>query len=218
MEKTRYNSLFKRSYDLLLRYKLYENYYDNKNIIFNHEDLKVSDEIKIEFSKLYIKNMRTTLKDVNKHMERVIEEESNKKSLKQYKEKYKKYFEDRMSLETFKEFWEKENGRCCGYCGISEKQIISLDSDNEIKTKRFYSRGKTMEIDKIKADGEYTKCNIILSCYWCNNAKTDEFSLEDFKCIAKGINRVWNQRLSSTNSSVKFPIDTYKESTKKDCK
>ncbi|WP_188117205.1 hypothetical protein [Campylobacter concisus] len=34
-----------------------------------------------------------------------------------------------------------------------------------------------------------------MACYWCNNAKTDEFSPEEFKPIAEGIREVWNKRL-----------------------
>ena len=34
-----------------------------------------------------------------------------------------------------------------------------------------------------------------MACYWCNNAKTDEFSPEEFKPIAEGIRKAWNERL-----------------------
>lgn len=65
-----------------------------------------------------------------------------------------------------------------------------------------------MEIDKIESDKEYAKCNIVLSCYWCNNAKTDEFSLDEFKSIAKGINAAWNKRLKPEKEII-FPEETY---------
>ena len=37
-----------------------------------------------------------------------------------------------------------------------------------------------MEIDRIKANHEYLKDNVVLACYWCNNAKSDEFSEPEF--------------------------------------
>jgi len=109
-------------------------------------------------------------------------------SLNKYEKNYICYYQKNiLSFDDFTNFWNKDKDRCCKYCGVSESQINSSKLD--IQTKRFYSRGKTMEIDKKKAFGEYTRDNIILSCYWCNNAKTDEFSLIEFKCIAKGINK-----------------------------
>ena len=56
-------------------------------------------------------------------------------------------------------------------------------------------------------NGEYKIGNIILSCYWCNNAKSDEFSLSEFKEIARGINHTWNKRLRSID--IEFPENTY---------
>lgn len=107
-----------------------------------------------------------------------------------------------MTLEDFKDFWKTKDERICGYCGIPEKCIEDLS----IQTKRFYSRGKTMEVDKMEPNQGYTKENIILSCYWCNNAKTDEFTLHEFKNIARGINKTWSKRLSE---EVPFPEFTY---------
>lgn len=34
-----------------------------------------------------------------------------------------------------------------------------------------------------------------MSCYWCNNAKTDEFTFEEFEEIGKSFGLVWNKRL-----------------------
>ena len=45
----------------------------------------------------------------------------------------------------------------------------------------------------------YSLNNIVLACYWCNNAKTDTFSPKDFKPIARGINQVWNEKLKQTS-------------------
>ena len=99
-------------------------------------------------------------------------------------------------IEEFEKFYCMEsNERKCQYCGISETQIELLRKGNQIKTKR--SRGRYMEIDRINSNTEYTNpdTNLILACYYCNNAKTDEFGFEEFKIIGKGITEVWNQRL-----------------------
>jgi len=37
--------------------------------------------------------------------------------------------------------------------------------------------------------------NLVYSCYWCNNAKTDTFKYEEFLEIGKEIEKVWNKRL-----------------------
>ena len=53
-----------------------------------------------------------------------------------------------------------------------------------------------MEIDRIDPSGDYSKENIVLCCYWCNNAKTDEFSYFEFKkFIAPEIQEIWEIRL-----------------------
>ena len=67
----------------------------------------------------------------------------------------------------------------------------------QIITKRLYSRGRTLEIDRINPNDDYNMNNIVLCCYWCNNAKTDEFSYEDFIEIGKEIRKIWEKRLKS---------------------
>ena len=64
----------------------------------------------------------------------------------------------------------------------------------EVKTKR--ARGYSMEVDQKNAFAGYSDKNCVASCYWCNNAKTDEFNYDEFKeKIAEGITGVWNKRL-----------------------
>jgi hypothetical protein len=83
--------------------------------------------------------------------------------------------------------------RICHYCQISDEEIELLEVKGQIKTKR--DRGYTMEIDRIKPNHEYTKDNVVLACYWCNNAKSDEFSETEFyEHIGPGIGEVWKLR------------------------
>lgn len=94
-----------------------------------------------------------------------------------------------LSEEKFCKLLLKEN---CAYCGISIKEINQLSNEGKLKTKRF--RGYTLEIDQKNAFEGYSDENCVACCYWCNNAKTDEFSVDEFREIAKGINKVWKAR------------------------
>lgn len=80
----------------------------------------------------------------------------------------------------------------CEYCGVS---IEAINNDlNKIKTKRILTRGRSLEVDKKEPNGHYVAENIALACYWCNNAKSDEYSVKEFEVIAKGIRKVWKER------------------------
>ncbi len=81
----------------------------------------------------------------------------------------------------------------CEYCGITQDEVNKLFKKHKIYTKR--NRGYSMEIDRKEPFKGYTKDNIVSCCYWCNNAKSDEFSYEEFKEIAKSIRKIWEKRL-----------------------
>lgn len=84
--------------------------------------------------------------------------------------------------------------RSCEYCKITESEIESLIKSDKIFTKRLATRGRFMEVDRIKPNEGYVIGNLALSCYWCNNAKTDEFNAEEFKPIGKAIGKVLRAR------------------------
>ena len=70
---------------------------------------------------------------------------------------------------------------CCAYCGVSEKVLNGLYK-SDFKTKR--GRGEWFEIDRMNAKGEsnvYTKENMVLCCYFCNNHKSDVISVVDMR-------------------------------------
>jgi hypothetical protein len=116
------------------------------------------------------------------------------------KTKFNEYYnESILNWDDFKTMHreDKYDSRKCEYCGISEKQIIDLLDKKKIVTKRIISRGISMEIDQGDPNGGYNKNNIKLACYWCNNAKTDEFNEEEFKPIGDAIREAWNVRLSA---------------------
>lgn len=115
-----------------------------------------------------------------------------------------KYFNSVLSIEEFcKNFFGKDShNRCCKYCEISETEIDELLLADNIFTKRIYSRGKTMEVDQRDAFKGYTLDNIDLVCYWCNNAKTDEFSEEEFLSVGKAFKKVWESRLQNIDKKI----------------
>jgi 5-methylcytosine-specific restriction endonuclease McrA len=95
--------------------------------------------------------------------------------------------------EFIKLFKQDPQSRICHYCKITDHDIESLRSKGRINTKQF--RGYSMEIDRINSNREYRPENVVLACYWCNNAKTDEFtSIEFSDHIGPGIGKVWQER------------------------
>lgn len=88
----------------------------------------------------------------------------------------------------------KQEDSKCEYCETSLKEIRNLINNNKIRNKRSDTRGSSFELDRKEPNYEYYKDNVVLSCYWCNNAKTDEFTYKEFKDIAKSIKTVWNNR------------------------
>ena len=81
----------------------------------------------------------------------------------------------------------------CFYCKITKEEIKELANNKKLYKKN--ERGWNMEIDRKKPNFEYTKDNCVASCYWCNNAKTDEFDDVEFEPIGKLIGETLKNRL-----------------------
>lgn len=121
---------------------------------------------------------------------------------------YKDHFQTiDFSFEDFKEMLLSDK---CSYCGITLQQIQIFREKSQLSSKS--GRGFSLEIDRKEPNLEYKKNNCCMSCYWCNNAKTDEFLAYEFKEIAWGINQIWNKKLKEGNSqsdeTVSFPKDS----------
>lgn len=155
------------------------------------------------FDKLkeFIKSNQQKLKDKDLITKFNKLSETEKKELKLYdfKNIFKCLFLDQIPIEEFKnKFFPENNERKCKYCGVPENKLGLL---NTVRS----GRGNRLEYDRIisRDDNEnkiaYSLDNIVLACYWCNNAKTDTFSPKDFKPIARGINQVWNEKLKQTS-------------------
>lgn len=92
-------------------------------------------------------------------------------------------------------FKELEQAQQCEYCGITLNQIAELSSKQKIFKKN--ERGWVMEIDRKKPNKEYSDENCLAACFWCNNAKTDEFDDVEFKPIGLAISHALLARLKS---------------------
>jgi hypothetical protein len=107
-------------------------------------------------------------------------------SAKEIKEEFRVFYE------WFKEI---EKDKKCFYCGITEEKIKALFDKNILFTKR--TRGKKLELDRKDPNPDYNdKNNIVFACYWCNNAKTDTFTADEFKDVGEVFRKIWEKRLS----------------------
>lgn len=95
--------------------------------------------------------------------------------------------------EDFEKFYNSRNE--CEYCHITKDKIKFLIDAHQLNKKKD-TRGWSLEIDRKKPNYEYTKENCVWCCYWCNNAKTDEFSYDEYKKIGEVIKSIWYDRLN----------------------
>lgn len=93
----------------------------------------------------------------------------------------------------------------CSYCGITEDDILKLANLRKLRKKNL--RGWRLEMDRLDSNYEYTPQNCVMCCYWCNNAKTDEFTPEEFRLIGAAIRDVWQKRLNDDQ----FRLDRFSD-------
>ena len=96
-----------------------------------------------------------------------------------------------IDIDLFQIWYDLKNG-CCDYCGLSSKESLLL-FNRYPKFTREGRRGKRLELDRINPlisnYGQDIK-NLALACYWCNNAKTNYFTFEEFKKIGEKIKEI----------------------------
>jgi hypothetical protein len=109
--------------------------------------------------------------------------------------KSKKSF-NTISFDKFKE-WYLKLDKCCEYCGLTPEESLVLFKKYPHAT-RGGRRGKRLELDRKNPRLEYGSdlSNIVLACYWCNNAKTNYFTYDEFLLIGKSISAVHKKRLN----------------------
>ena len=111
----------------------------------------------------------------------------------------RKIWQKKCSEVGFWEFheWYTNAAKECHYCHITETQNNELIKDDQIHSKRLSTRGRSLEIERLEPNKPYDDIeNLVFSCYWCNNAKTDEFTSEEFAPIGKEIEKIWKSRLA----------------------
>lgn len=121
----------------------------------------------------------------------------NKMEIDSWKSVYlEQVFQKKLSLVDFNKIIAEQN---CFYCNISVPTIRFLIENKKLFKKS--ERGFNLELDRKSPNKEYSFENCVMACYWCNNAKTDEFDAEEFKAIGKAIQEIWEKRLYSLNKS-----------------
>ena len=101
-----------------------------------------------------------------------------------------------IDIHIFQEWYESKMG-CCDYCGLTSNESLILFYNYPNST-RGGRRGKRLELDRIdptiKDYGQDIR-NLALACYWCNNAKTNYFTFEEFKRIGEKIKEIQQSRI-----------------------
>jgi 5-methylcytosine-specific restriction endonuclease McrA len=105
-----------------------------------------------------------------------------------------KFKNEELDINTFKKWYEQTEKKCF-YCNLTDEDNKQLWLKHSDLTKR--NRGRSFEIDRKEPNEKYENIgNLVYSCYWCNNAKTDTFTANEFKVIiGPAIEAVWKQRL-----------------------
>lgn len=103
--------------------------------------------------------------------------------------------------EELREKLYKRDGHMCHYCGIQESDFLGLWG-------QFYGlpyRGRRLELERketvvikgkdiVKANRDYTLDNCVLACALCNMAKSNMFTYDEFKKMAKVVREIWQKR------------------------
>jgi hypothetical protein len=100
--------------------------------------------------------------------------------------------EQHWSREDFIKWYVNKPQKCC-YCQCTKEQLAKFYKLTN--SKRYNTRGKTLEIER-REDKEYSRDNCDFACYWCNNAKSDVFSSEEFNKIGEAIGSVIKEKIN----------------------
>lgn len=165
---------------------------------------EITESIKKDLSDNFIS---PTYKDFKKEITRI-------RNLSKYKVNKKEEirFGDKIKFfEWYLNNWNEDGSTTCAYCGVSEKDCKKYLFD-EKHTKRSTTRSQHLEIEKKDANQGYKEENCILTCYVCNNAKSDFMSIKEFRPTARAINFFWRHVLKKP---IPFPIEFWKEEAKR---
>jgi hypothetical protein len=125
---------------------------------------------------------------------------------KKYNDLYRKYY-NQQRQEFFSDpdkliKWFNDQNDRCNYCEITQPELLKIVADRKgnltlnQKTKR--SKG-TLEIEKLHPSLGYTYSNSVLSCPFCNNAKSNLISEDDWReFFAPAMKKYFNSILNGT--------------------
>lgn len=179
---------FKSKYRLFI----FAQYLDES--VQNFNTFAITDEIIKRFASMYYQGQDIEgVEDFNdKECEKYILEYSTDEHYKSIKNLQDTYISEMATTENLEKWKEMYSQKSCSYCGVHIDEIQKLRENLKISSKS--GRGFTLEVDRMEPNKEYRVDNCCMSCYWCNNAKTDEFLPLEFIEVARGINAVWRQR------------------------
>lgn len=99
--------------------------------------------------------------------------------------------------------WYESAPKICAYCGLPENKLEELNKLPNHINKRYPHRGTSLEIDRKQSQLAYINIeNLVLACYWCNNAKTDTFTHSEFSKIGIVIKEIWTQRFKLKSNKI----------------
>ncbi|AEV34221.1 hypothetical protein Oweho_3270 [Owenweeksia hongkongensis DSM 17368] len=111
----------------------------------------------------------------------------------------KEFFPAKFDFDEFTKICGSDH---CTYCKITMSDIDTLASCLELFKKN--ERGWKLEMDRKNSNFEYLPENVVMACYWCNNAKTDEFTDVEFMVVGEAIGQVWKSRLNKVKNKPKL--------------
>ena len=110
-----------------------------------------------------------------------------------YNQKVKDNKLDFLNFEDFYQ-WHSKQEKKCHYCSLKEEESQKIVMLSILKSNRFplngkitqgRARGVWLEIDRKEPKGKYSKNNCVLSCYFCNNDKSDVFNEKEYNNFIK---------------------------------
>lgn len=156
----------------------------NEDVVHKYTNIYWQEELEYEGLGKTPKQIEKEFGDLKREYSSLIEE----MKMQYVEEDFKNIFPE----EKFNLMLEENT---CYYCGITLNEIEQLGIKHKLAKKTL--RGWSLEIDRLKPNYEYTPENCEMSCYWCNNAKTDEFDDIEFKPIGELIGKTLRNRLKS---------------------
>lgn len=143
------------------------------------------------------------LKTIFNNKKKKVERKVSKRGV--VSEKVVEGFEHK-TFEQFESWFNIDNfNQGCVYCGTTNEQTLQLyNAQREglrMDGTRGGKRGKRLEIDRRNPNLHYDELdNLVWCCYWCNNAKSNFFSEQEFTPIGRSIGEALRRILQNINS------------------